>query len=99
MTTSDSRAPEESAGERTYDPLRLCVFTTVALITWLAGPVAVAGFAVLGVLGYVRARRAGLRRSRCVLRDTRLVIGYLALVLAVSLVAAVWPLLRWVSWG
>jgi hypothetical protein len=47
----------------------------------------------------VRARRAGLRRSRCVLRDTRLVIGYLALVLAVSLVAAVWPLLRWVPWG
>ncbi len=75
------------------DPLRLCVFATVALISWLAGPVAVAGFAVLGLAGYVRARRPGLRRSRCLLRDTRLVIGYLSLVLAVALAALAWPLL------
>ena len=95
MTTSEQgAAPAEAPAEGTYDPLRLCVFTTVALIAWLAGPLAVAAFAVLGLVGYVRARRAGLRRSRCFLRDTRLVIGYLALVAVVSLAAAVWPLLR-----
>ncbi len=92
MTTSDGDAPQPVSAETPFDPLRLCVFTTVALISWLVGPVAVAAFAVLGLLGYVRARRAGLRRSRCILRDTRLVIGYLALVLAVSLLAVAWPL-------
>jgi hypothetical protein len=64
----------------TYDPLRLCVLTTVALLTWLIGPAVVVAFAALGFAGYLRARRAGLTRSRCVLRDTRLVLGYLALV-------------------
>jgi hypothetical protein len=62
-----------------YDPLRLCVFATVALLAWLLGPVALAFFAVLGAVGYVRARRAGLLRSRCKLGDTRLVIAYLVL--------------------
>lgn len=60
-----------------FDPLRLCVFATVALIAWLVGPLAVAGFAALGLVGYVRARRAGVLTSKCLLRDTRLVIGYL----------------------
>jgi len=46
---------------------------------WLLGPVALLGFAVLGLIGYTRAYRAGLTRSKCFLRDTRLVIGYLAL--------------------
>lgn len=62
-----------------YDPLRLCVFATVALVAWLAGPVAVLFFAGLGFAGYARARRAGLLRSRCKLGDTRLVLVYLAL--------------------
>ncbi len=35
-------------------------------------------FATLGFVGYWKARRAGLRTSKCVLRDTRLVLGYLA---------------------
>jgi hypothetical protein len=65
-----------------YDPLRLCVFATIALLGWLLGPVALLGFAVLGLIGYVRAYRAGLTRSRCFLRDTRLVIAYLALLAA-----------------
>ena len=82
-TTSTSTGPTPG-----YDPLRLCVFTTVALIAWLAGPFAVAFFAVLGLVGYVKARRAGLTHSRCVLRDTRLVIAYLALVLLAALAAA-----------
>lgn len=72
-----------------YDPLRLCIFATIALLGWLLGPVALLGFAVLGLAGYTRAYRAGLTRSKCFLRDTRLVIGYLA-VLAVAGAVGVW---------
>ena len=71
-----------------YDPLRLCIFATIALLGWLLGPVALLGFAVLGLVGYTRGYRAGLTRSKCFLRDTRLVIGYLAL-LAVAGAAGV----------
>ena len=67
-----------------YDPLRLCVYATIALIAWLTGPLAVIFFAGLGLVGYVRARRAGLTRSKCLLRDTRLVIGYLTLLIAAA---------------
>jgi hypothetical protein len=74
----------------TYDPVRLCVYATVALLAWLLGPVAVLGFAALGFVGYWRARRAGLTRSKCVLRDTRLVLGYLALVGLAGVVGIVW---------
>jgi hypothetical protein len=73
----------------TYDPLRLCVYSTIALLAWLAGPFAVVFFAGLGLVGYVRARRAGLTRSKCLLRDTRLVIGYLSLLVVVGAVAGV----------
>ncbi len=62
----------------TFDPLRLCIFATVALLGWALGPFALLWFAGLGFAGYWRARRAGLTRSRCLLRDTRLVLGYLA---------------------
>ena len=61
-----------------HDPLRLCIFATIALLGWLLGPVALLLFAGLGFAGYWQARRAGLTRSRCFLRDTRLVLGYLA---------------------
>jgi len=88
MTSHPAAPPTTPAAGATFDPLRLCVFATVALLGWLGGPFAVAVFAALGLAGYVRARRAGLQRSRCMLRDTRLVIGYLALVLAAALVAA-----------
>ena len=79
--------------QTTYDPLRLCVYATVALLAWLLGPWAVLGFATLGVVGYVRARRAGLSKSTCMLRDTRLVIAYLALLGIAAAVAIAWPLL------
>jgi hypothetical protein len=72
---------EESAPA--FDPLRLCVFATVAALGWLLGPWALLGFATLAVVGYARARRAGLLRSRCKLGDTRLVLLYLV-VLAVA---------------
>ena len=69
-----------------YDPLRLCIFATIALLGWALGPFALMFFAGLGFVGYARARRAGLSHSRCVLRDTRLVLGYLgALIIAAGL--------------
>jgi hypothetical protein len=69
--------PTATADTTPYDPLRLCIFATIALIAWVAGPLAVVVFAGLGFAGYVRARRAGLERSKCLLRDTRLVLAYL----------------------
>lgn len=72
-----------------YDPLRLCVYATVALLAWLLGPVMVAVFAGLGLIGYIRARRAGLRNSKCALRDTRLVIAYLGVIALVAVAATV----------
>jgi hypothetical protein len=72
-----------------YDPLRLCIFATIALIAWLAGPFAVVFFAGLGFAGYLRARRAGLERSKCFLRDTRLVLAYLGLLAVAGAVGAV----------
>ena len=89
MTTTQQA---EGSAAATYDPLRLCVFTTVALLTWLIGPAVVVAFAGLGFTGYVRARRAGLTRSRCLLRDTRLVLGYLALVGLSALAGVAWQL-------
>jgi hypothetical protein len=80
-----------------YDPLRLCVYATIALIAWLLGPWAVAGFAALGFAGYWRARRAGLTRSRCLLRDTRLVLGYLALLAVAGLAGIGWSVHGWLT--
>ncbi|MDO5700856.1 MAG: hypothetical protein Q4P36_05220 [Bowdeniella nasicola] len=74
-------SPNPRAGAQPHDPLRLCIYSTVALLGWLAGPYALAVFALLATVGYVRARRAGLMRSSCYLRDTRVVIGYLILLL------------------
>ena len=79
---------QDEAEVAPFDPLRLCIFATVALLGWLLGPVALLGFAVLGLVGYTKAYRAGLTRSKCFLRDTRLVLGYLAL-LAVAGAAGV----------
>ncbi|MGF3057081.1 hypothetical protein [Microbacterium sp. YY-01] len=81
---------DESVGspDAAFDPLRLCVFTTVALIACVTGPLAVLAFAIVAIIGYARARRAGLLRSRCKLGDTRLVLVYLSVV-AVASAAAV----------
>ena len=83
------RAEQPTVDEAPYDPLRLCVFATVALLGWLLGPWALLGFSVLAVVGYARARRAGLLRSRCKLGDTRLVLLYLVL-LAVTAGAGIY---------
>lgn len=79
MGVPGSPVPEEAAAAGTFDPLRLCVYATVALLGWALGPFALLWFAGVGFLGYLRARRAGLTRSRCLLRDTRLVLTYLGL--------------------
>ena len=81
-----SRRQEERQEQGAYDPLRLCVLTTVALLAWLLGPAVVGGLALLGFLGYLRARREGLTTSRCILRATRLVLVYLALVAGMGVV-------------
>ena len=75
--------PHREVADRTptstqpFDPLKLCVFATVALLGWVLGPWALLAFSVVAVLGYARARREGLLRSRCKLGDTRLVLLYL----------------------
>jgi hypothetical protein len=78
-TTNWPAHDHHDAAAAPYDPLRLCIFATVALLGWLLGPLALLGFALLGLVGYTRAYRAGLTQSKCLLRDTRLVIGYLVL--------------------
>ncbi|GAA2969933.1 hypothetical protein JOD63_000945 [Microbacterium terrae] len=65
-----------------YDPLRLCIYATIAALGWLLGPLALTVFAVIGFAGYWRAWRGGLKRSRCWLRDTRLVLLYLGVLAA-----------------
>lgn len=73
----DPRRPSTTA---TFDPLRLCIYSTIALLAWLLTPaVVVAGFSGIALAAYWRARRAGLVRSRCKLGDTRLVMTYLGL--------------------
>lgn len=84
----NQRDPSVGDPPSTYDPLRLCVNATVALLTCILGPIALLAFAVMAIAGYAKARRAGVMRSRCVLGDTRVVLGYL-IVLAVLAVAAI----------
>jgi hypothetical protein len=87
--TGDAKAP--------YDPLRLCVYATIALLAWLLGPWAVLVFAGLGFAGYLRARRGGLTRSKCVLRDTRLVLAYLAVVGIAAVVVIGFQVAGWLG--
>jgi hypothetical protein len=79
----------------TPDPLRLCVYTTVALLAWLLGPVVVVAFGVAGFAAYRAARRGGLTRSRCVLRDTRLVLAYLGLAVVAGGAGVAWQVAGW----
>ena len=88
-------AKPTAAVDRTYDPLRYCIYTTIVLIAWLVTPaLALAAFAGLGVAAYVRARRNGLTKSRCYLGDTRLVIAYLTLLLVIGAAVSLWRVVR-----
>lgn len=80
-----------------FDPLRLCIFTTVALLTWIFGPLSVLWFAGLGLAGYWRAHKAGLTRSKCYLRDVRLVLLYLGTIAAVAAYAVVKTATAWLG--
>lgn len=74
------------------DPLRFCIWTTVALLAWIfSPPLVVAVFAACGFRAYWRAWRAGLRRSDCILRDPRLVMLYLGLLFVAG---AGWTVVR-----
>ena len=51
----------ESPRSGAYDPLRFCIFTTIALLSWvLSPPVVVAALGGVGIRAYARARRQGL---------------------------------------
>ena len=78
---SPVRGAPASAPKPSFDPLRFCVYTTIALLAWLvSAPVMMMAMSALGLWAYGRAIRGGLTRTKCVLRSPRLVLGYLALV-------------------
>src|SRR5690349_24415845 len=91
MTTSAiSGTPSVS-----FDPIRFCVYTTVALLAWiLSPPVMVMAMSGLGLWAYARAVRAGLTRSKCVLRNPKLVLLYLGTVFAAGAVGLGFELVR-----
>ncbi len=89
--------PPGVAEAKPFDPLRLCIFATISLLGWMFGPLAVVVFAGVGFAGYWKARQAGLTRSRCYLRDTRLVLGYLFLLAAAGAWGLVLLVQRWLA--
>jgi hypothetical protein len=92
VSSEPSRHPRPSEGAP-YDPLRLCIYTTIGLIAWLiTPPLTVAIFGTMGVVGYVRARRGGLVSTRCLLGDTRLVVAYLAVAALGGFTWTIWRL-------
>lgn len=77
-TASQPRIGEPRLDATALDPVRYCVYTTIALIAWVVTPAAaVVWLSGLGLWGYGKAWRAGARRSRCLLRDIRIVFAYL----------------------
>jgi hypothetical protein len=94
-----AQAALAAAGERAQpippppiaDPLRFCVWTTIALLAWLVSPALLAAvFGFAGLYAYGKAWRAGLRKSDCILGDPRLVMLYLGLVAVAGLGWTVW---------
>jgi len=76
------------APRASFDPLRYCVYTTVALLAWLvSAPVMMMAMSGIGFYMYASAIRGGLTRSKCVLRSPRLVLLYLGTIFAVGAVA------------
>jgi hypothetical protein len=76
----------------------LCIYTTIGILAWIFTPaLVVAMFGVLGVVGYVSARRRGLAKSRCKLGDTRLVVAYLAVAATAGIVATAITVAGWLT--
>ncbi|HXU32981.1 MAG TPA: hypothetical protein VN851_20635 [Thermoanaerobaculia bacterium] len=68
------------------DPFRLCTYATLVALAWLLSPpVVLAVCAILGFVAYAKALRAGLKRSRCLLRDTRVTLVYLGVLAVMAL--------------
>ena len=89
------QASDSPALPATLDPIRYCVYTTVALLAWLASPpVMVMAMSGLGLWAYWRAVRGGLTRSKCVLRNPRLVLLYLGTVFTGGTVGLVFEISR-----
>lgn len=81
-----THTPPVGSADYQFDPLQLCIYTTIGILAWLLTPaVVVAAFGTIGVVAYARARRKGLAKSRCKLGDTRLVIAYLAVAGAIGI--------------
>lgn len=95
MTASPLRQFDEKVG-LPFDPLRLCVFTTIALLTCVFGPISLLVFSIIAIRGYDKARRAGLTRSRCKLGDTRIVLAYLVATAVLAAVATPFWVWMWV---
>lgn len=97
MTTPPLNQYDASVGDPApaFDPLRLCVFTTIALLACVLGPVVVLAFAVIAIAGYAKARRGGLLRSRCKLGDTRVVLAYLWIIAVGATVAIPFWVMLW----
>ncbi|HEU4868554.1 MAG TPA: hypothetical protein VFV09_12610 [Actinomycetota bacterium] len=73
-----TKSPDLSPRTPARDPLRLCIFTTIGLLAWLlTPPLVVTFFAGMGIWAYTKAYRGGLKTSKCILKDTRLVLAYL----------------------
>ncbi|HEY6826752.1 MAG TPA: hypothetical protein VI259_07835 [Gemmatimonadaceae bacterium] len=84
-----------SQGAVPFDPIRLCVYTTIALLAWIVGaPVMMMAMSALGLVAYWRAMRDGLTRSKCVLRKPRLVLFYLGGVFVAGAAAIVLRIMR-----
>jgi hypothetical protein len=94
-STSAPSSPAADAPRAGFDPLRYCVYTTVALLAWLvSAPVMMMAMSALGFWVYTRAIRGGLTRSKCVLRSPRLVLVYLGVVFVAGAAGAVWRIVR-----
>ncbi|MGV8909424.1 MAG: hypothetical protein ACOH1Y_10615 [Propionicimonas sp.] len=97
VRTGDGAPPVTADDTKPFDPLRLCIFATISLLGWVFGPLAVVVFAGVGFAGYWTARQAGLTRSRCYLRDTRLVLAYLFAIGAAGVWGLVVVIQRWLA--
>lgn len=96
--TVAKETPVQQVGETVFDPLRFCIFTTIALIAWMFGPaLAVMLMSGMGLWAYTRAWRQGLRQSKCFLRDPRLIIAYLGIAFISGFVATVSRVLQIIS--
>jgi hypothetical protein len=94
-STIAGAAASPPAAKASFDPLRFCAYTTVALLAWLvSAPVMMMAMSALGLWAYGRAIRGGLTRTKCVLKSPRLVLGYLSLVFIAGAAAVMWRVMH-----